>query len=254
MAGEDSLMRNGQDFVNYARHLIRLKWMREPDCTIHDPEATKCFCRQTFFDIHALEDWMNATKDGNSQSNARRLVAAIDFVKPNFFGDTSVLEGENRSVLVLSYLLLNNHEKLLYMFCHAGITDNILDVAYPRLQYEKLRSIGRDYEQRSGYSSSDIEKVIDRFEKEKWAFCPAQIHGKEQEIKTKKRLPFFALSEINDKGGTASVTKVCVQESFISIEMRNRLGAPLHQHPKYPKSGRVSHINVLTIFTQTYFF
>lgn len=237
MAGEGSLARSGQEFVDYARRLIQLKWVRKPDCTIHDPEASKCLCRQKFFDIHALGKWMNATEDGGSQCNAQRLVSAIDFVKPIFFGDTSVLEGKNRCVLVLSYLLLNNHEKLLYMFCNAGITDSVLDVVNPSPQYAKLKDIGQECEERSGYSSSDIKTIIQLFEEEKWAFCPAQIHGEKQEINTKQRLPFFSLSKINDKGGIASVTKVCVQESFVSSGIQGRIGAPLHEHPKY---GRVS--------------
>jgi hypothetical protein len=227
----------GKDIVAHARHQIRYKWVRTPECRIH-PETSKCHCRQEFFDTHALTRWMDAKEDGSSDSNAKRLVDEIDLIKPNFF-EKSILQGESRSVLVLSCLLLRNCEELLYLFCDAGITDKALGST--NTFYGTLKNSFKKYALHR-YSSSAINRIIQEFEEDQWAFCPAQIHGdlsKEQQFKTQTRLPFFDLTKINDKGGTACVIKVSVQENFVSEEMRNRLGPASHQHPDY---GKVSQL------------
>jgi hypothetical protein len=227
-------LKGHQDIIDHARHQVRMRWKRTPRCNLH--KTYICHCGQDFFDIHELKRWMDTKEDGFLQCNAERLVKAILPPAPHFFEVEKVFQGETSSVLVLGYLLLNNHEKLLCLFCSAGLTDKNIANTVLGPSYSKLKESWKDLKKYLPYSVRDIETIIDHFEEARWAFCPAEIgnpDNKEQEFKSRTRLPFFELSRINQKGGTASVIKVSVQKQFVSKHIRDRLGDAPGDHPGY---------------------
>lgn len=183
---------------------------------------------------------MDEKEDQRLQCNAERLINAIELTKPPPFGRKSVLQGDDRSILVLGYLLSKSQEELLYLFCNAGINDNTL-ANITSASYEKLKENLKVY---SRYNSFQIEMIIDQFKRSKWAFCPAEFHEfrcdpskplKEQQFSMARRLPFVDLAEINHKGGTACVIKVSIQEHFLSKEMGKCLKQTAYHHERYGK-------------------
>lgn len=227
-----------RNIVDAAKHQLTFNWLRKPVCQAH----SECHCRKPFFDLYEILRWMDAKQPEQSLPNGRRLVATLNPIKPDFFEEEEdpIFQLESPCVLVLVYLLWNNWERLIYLFCDAGFSDKAFST--PHVSFTTLK---RHLKKLAKYTDSDIATMIANFEENKWAFCPAHIRGnlsREQRFPADTRLPYFKLTRINQKGGMASIIKVSIQEQFVSGELKQRLGPAPHKDESYGQVSRFLNI------------
>ena len=208
----------------------------------------ECCCKRRF--VHAAEvvRWMNRCDSNDSvQSNdaipnAGRLLMEIhDKIKSHLSAPfpvdaKSILEGDTKCVLVFCILLEQNYGHFIDLFRSARIYDKFLDSTHHRYQ-DSLRK--KLYEK--GIPDESIDEVIEGFEEAKWAYLPSKLslHMNENFENGDFILPFCRRKVVNDKGGTASVYHVVVQEKFIvDADLKDVLKNSLYEDPEF---GRASH-------------
>ena len=107
---------------------------------------------------------------------------------------------------------------LIDIFRDAYIVDKTLEISSN--YHNELRYVlGR----KGGSESADT--IIEKFEAAKWAFCSPQLRLNMEGIfeACGYILPFCRRETVNEKGGTASVDQVAVQEEQVPKELRKVL-------------------------------
>lgn len=116
-------------------------------------------------------------------------------------------------------------------FYDSGINDNHLAIVSDKALRENLRQI---------MHRDEVDAVLDDFHKHKWQFCPLELtlHMSRSLHGTHVIPPFCHKIKMGDKGGTASVYWVAVQQDFILDEaLRTAIKDSLYNDPEY---GEVS--------------
>ena len=199
----------------------------------------ECSCRKRF--VHAAEvvRWMNRKESSDSVEsndaipNAGRLLNEIHKDMKNisslFLVDSKqILEGPHRCVLVFGILLEQDYGHLIKLFQSAGIFDRIL--AESAFRKESLRNKLLEK------GILDVDKIIERFEKAKWAYLSPELTLHMEGIFEGDDyvLPFCRRKRVNDKGGTAAVYHVLVQKQFVvDPDLQQALEKSLIQDPDY---------------------
>ena len=198
------------------RSKLNNEWKYSPRCGLHE----YCTHKSDFIRTGSLQQWMKTKQGKASKTNVERLYEEINVIEPTFANPKSVFEGDKCCVLVFSILLMQqDFGRLVLLFQDAGITDKRLDE--PHYDQSKLRETLKKKE------IKNIDKIIHHFSREKWAFCPASLtFCMDEDFHSNIILPFCALQSVNDKGGTALVLQVAVQEEFVSDEIKEHLGQP----------------------------
>lgn len=195
-------------------------WKQRPHCEKKGHE-NNCNCRRrpSFYRTTLLEQWMlRKEQHDGEKTNMERLLDEMKEIKVSFATRQHLIEGPRRCVLTLSILITQYHEKLIYLFQAAGIVDEDLEVSVRKR--EKLTEALR----KRKYNGKEIDEIIRGFERKRWAFSPVHFDLEMDETFTENLvLPFCSRSEVNGKGGTASVSQVLVQEEFVSNEMKEHL-------------------------------
>ena len=178
----------------------------------------KAACGRTYVLTDTLTAWMMKLEIPELMTNAARLLRAVyaNDHRQMFQEMTShrISNGDNCCLLVFSMLLELGYGDLIDIFQKVGIVDKSLassDYHYGQLRHEFKR-----------YHIPNIGKIIDDVEKNKWSFCPAPIWPYAQKIFDGGRwvLPFCKRERINEKGGTADLWQVLVQEEFVPPNLR----------------------------------
>ena len=208
----------------------------------------KCSCKRRFVHTAEVEQWMRRHDSNDSEQanaaipNAGRLLMEIhdqiiDHLSAPFPVDWKpILDGENRCVLVFSILLEQEYGHLIDLFQSARVYDKFLD------------STGRDYEERlrkklHEKNIPDVDEVIRKFERAKWAYTSPQLtlHMEENFEGGDFVLPFCRRNVINEKGGTASVYQVAVQEQFIvDPDLKKALAKSLYRDRDFGRVGIIT--------------
>jgi hypothetical protein len=185
--------------------------------------SRKAACGRRYIDINKLIEWMNRLEIGETVRNSGRLLREVysgshrNVVFPP--SAQSISTGENRSLLVFSILLELERGNLVDLFQKAKILDNSLAIA--KYYHDDLRNELKQNHIHDG------DKVIQDFERAKWSFCPVVIkhsmrtmfHGGEWV------LPFCKRERINEKGGTAELWQILVQEDVVSKDLRDAISS-----------------------------
>ncbi|KAH6672834.1 hypothetical protein B0J14DRAFT_700840 [Halenospora varia] len=194
-------------------------------CGVHDFHP--CPCPTSFINTEPLLEWM-LTIRGDGKSNAERLLDEVAPSRPNFVQPESIFRGEKTSILVFSILLMESRGELIYHFYSAGVFDKDLEnEGWPWSSNDSLEEDLRtelQSDRKFESQSQSVEKIIDEFKKDARIFCPARLElNMTRHFPPKKILPFFERKKVNNKGGTASVYYVTIQENYLCEDIKKAL-------------------------------
>lgn len=179
-------------------------------------------------------------------TKAGRLLAELhDKIKHHSaFGlpldSTPIFTGEHRSVRMFSMLLDQERGDLIDIFHSARMCDKYLDLSED--QYKAHHPNLRKKLREKGIGDAVIDDIIETVERERWAYCcPINhftLHMNASFEGGKVIMPFCRRMRINNKGGTAEVFWVAIQEDLIvDQKLRDALEKSAYTDPEF---GRVS--------------
>jgi len=124
-----------------------------------------------------------------------------------------ILSGDDSCVRVFCLLLRRNRGELIEFFREARLVDRHLHLSVAS-HMESLRAI---LKHKHNASAETVEKIIQEFESERKASCPAEFElGSTSYFEGGHYiLPFCRFNRVNTKGGTASVFEACIQSDLI---------------------------------------
>ena len=163
-------------------------------------------CGRRYVRVSRLIEWME------SDAEPSRMEILLDYAYPNRrtpqppLGAEDICKGQDSCVLVFAILLELKHGELIDVFEKRGLRDNRLPISLAELK-EKAPSIAED------------------FNREQWAFCPANFDYSysSQYYHRDRMIPICNKRQINDKGGTAQLWEIVVQEEFVKPRLRERV-------------------------------
>ena len=151
------------------------------------------------------------------QSHAPRLPISADDI---------CRDGE-KCILVFSILLEIDCGKLIDCFESHDLVDKNLPIPLLRLG-----------EVLGDQKSSRGVLVAEEFNRKQWAFCPAKFDfDRSRQYHQDMVIPICRREKINDKGGTARLWQIEVQEEFVRPRLRAKI---LHSRYESPVFGPVS--------------
>ncbi|KAF2477652.1 uncharacterized protein BDR25DRAFT_299514 [Lindgomyces ingoldianus] len=222
---------------------LKREWTRPVACQRQcDPPET-CTCHRRFVHVDKLEAWMNRQDSQDSpNTKAGRLLAELhDKIKHHAaFGFPldyrPLFTGEDRCTRVFSMLLEKDRGELIDLFHGASMYDRYLNL--PEHNYNADHPILRDKLREKHIPEADINNIVTDFEKEKWAYCPPlsyfRLYMEGDLAGGKMIMPFCHRIRVNNKGGTASVSWVAIQEDLIVDEdLRGALSKSLYKDPEF---------------------
>ncbi|KAK8038980.1 hypothetical protein PG993_007391 [Apiospora rasikravindrae] len=209
-------------------------------CRIHDANSKRCLradsetgewathcCAKAFYHTDEIVRWM-LFKDGRSgQTNlAALLAAAMDSVhhmrdQPGRLKSSDLGKGDRRCYVVFAILLNLDCGSLIHTFQRFGITDG-------SLANERLPNLDALKEGLQG-AVSDVNRLLSNFDDTRFMFQHVVMDLNTSAVYSDRQRgrwisPFCRRQLVNDKGGTAQVWQVSVQEQFVSPELKERLG------------------------------
>jgi hypothetical protein len=177
-------------------------------------------CGREYVNVFKLQAWMRSTAPGWTIDNFTRLLFEAwrnwGGHQPPFRPKAeSISTGDQCAVLVFSILLELEHGHLIKNFQDEKILDKDLEHAGVDYRYvvETLQK----------HNIPDAKRLVERFEEKKWSYCPVIIKHRMSNAFRDGRwvIPFCKRQEVNEKGGTAQVWQVLIQEDFVSREVRD---------------------------------
>ena len=176
----------------------------------------KAVCDREYILVHRLKAWMNNVEEGGTQNNAGRLLHAVYSNHPKHQFQPVDSQSISTCLLVFAILLLHGFGDRVHHFRRANIADNILGTS--SLSYRTLRHMLRD-------DAEQANKVLTLFDRDRWKFCPVEIRSDMEKtyLYDRQIVPFCKKQAINEKGGTAQVFQVLLQEDFVSSELQDRM-------------------------------
>ena len=186
----------------------------------------KAICGRQYVLVDRLRAWMTSTEEGQQTSNVGLLLQAVYRENPRYFIQPVESPSISDNLLVFAILLDNDLGDLIHHFKRAPITDKLLPL--PELSYQGLQYWLKD-------DVAYARRVQEIFDRERWAFCPVAI-GPDMErtyFTAHSILPFCRQQAINEKGGTAQVHQVLIQEDFVSPELRVAMKDSRFENPEF---------------------
>jgi hypothetical protein len=183
------------------------------DCTV--PAA----CGRSYVRTTKLKDWLRGNVKPNSPTTqASRLLAAAYHRRrhPSLpISSEELSSGENCCLLVFSILLELRLGQLVDRFQRQSIVDRRLPIDLRALQTElAAMDLGT-------MKLPNVENLAEKFDNMQWRFCPARFDLRVGWDHPKNKIiPIFKKEKINDKGGTAQLWQVAVQEEFVGDKIR----------------------------------
>ncbi|KAI9687319.1 MAG: hypothetical protein M1822_002362 [Bathelium mastoideum] len=189
-----------------------------------------------FYHVDAIVEWMQRLEPGNSLRNAELLIREVRPVRPGFNLDIEkFLYGPDRCLVVLAILVTQKRGHLIDILRRSGIVDQHLTY----LTENNFRDLRNELE--AGHIS-DRKEICSDFESDLWSFCPATLS-----LRMNGRyhtgqyiMPFCQKQQVNEKGGTAQVYEVVVQEDFVPKPLREKLQRAKFTDPKFGACYRMA--------------
>lgn len=206
------------------------EWRKVSYCNITGHKhGYDCPCQHPFVRTKLLEDWMYTVDDtgpendsGKLKCNGERLVDKTNPIKVYFKDKTSdILNRDDPSIRVLSFLLEKGRANLIYIFKYGGFTDKRIrkKLAGPQSGYEKLS------ETMISHGVENASEFITEFNACIWDYLPAYLDNEldSEDCPDNFFLPFCSRERLNH-GGTAEVFRVLIQKEFVSEGTQQALG------------------------------
>lgn len=221
--------------IDEYKHLLRTKWTRPVACQNQCDPLSKCKCRRRIVHVAAMKQWWRRKVSETSEQT--KLLTVLDEMPeadyPQFPLKPQKLFNERRSGLVVFSLLLDlDRGYLMDNFYDSGIVDDHLTLAREKILRGNLdRIMPRD----------QVDAVLQDFHMQKWQFCPLELsldmsHSLHDTLVVP---PFCHKIKMGDKGGTASIYWVAVQEDLISDEkLRTAIQDSLYEDSEYGAVSR----------------
>jgi hypothetical protein len=179
--------------------------------------------------------WMEESKLNNETPNGALLLDAVyDAVKKSAF-EFSPVEWEHISsvnstegcIVTFGLLTALGYGHLIHIFRQYDVQDHSLRRNGTIIQPASL-------EDQFG-STAHLETFINKFERRRWEFCPVEfsinmdtdLHG------GRRVLPFCRTLRINQKGATAQLYEVAVEEDFVLPCLRNVIMGTRYPDPEF---------------------
>ncbi|KAI0970661.1 hypothetical protein F4678DRAFT_114797 [Xylaria arbuscula] len=197
------------------------------------------------FTEHMRLQWTGETVDGRKYVRTRRLVQWMKAVDPDSTMTTTTTNGS----LLLEYAYeLNPMSSSVfrpieweqisdanYIIMFGFLVDlgygHLIDI-FRRFSYQdnylhKPGHITKGYYMLSGSfkDSASLQSFMDIFERRRWEFCPVQFY-QDMDIDLDdgpRVLPFCRRQRINNKGATAHLYEVAVEEDFVNEDLREAI-------------------------------
>lgn len=202
------------------------------DAAIRDFKAMLCQCEmratcgRTYLRTTKLTEWLRGTAGPSSGiTQANRLLAAAyrDRSQPGLpISAEQLSTGEDRCLLVFSILLELQFGQLIDRFQRLDLVDKHLPIDLWSLQ-AKLQGLDLPQPKSLANDFNDIQ----------WRYCAARFDlGVGREHPKSKIIPICKKEEINEKGGTARLWQVAVQEEFVGPKIRKAVPNSRFYDPK----------------------
>lgn len=220
-------------------------------CRLHDINADGCgrsngdyggentyCCTKAFYDTDKIVDWMLLRNGQSEQTNAAALLSAAQDNYPYYRHEPSrpkasdLGKGGRDCYIVFAILLNLNHGFMIHTFQRFGITDgNLRNETLPSLDALKLNLQGH---------VQDVDKLISDFDNMRFMFQRVSMDLNMSAVYLDSQQgrwisPFCRRKLINNKGGTAQVWEVSVQDKLLSPELKERLKRSEYEDPTYGK-------------------
>jgi hypothetical protein len=169
-------------------------------------------CGNKYKDTVKILEWMNTKEAGNKASNADLLLKEVFDYSTRGIPPRTISHSE----LVFSALVEINRGDLVKVF-QEPINDATLwqaDYHYSNLR-DGLKRVG----------IKDFDSVIKQFDAVRWSYCPPTFRlGIHKHFNGGRWiLPFCRRKEITEKGGTAQLWQVAIQQEHIEEDLRNAI-------------------------------
>ena len=188
-----------------------------------------------FYDVAAFQEWMERKEPEEQFNNTKLLLLALEPKMMRHrrfpFEAHKITDDSKRCLLVFGVLLEQDCGEFIDLFHNAGIVDLGLEDSQHKHHILKQE-----------FSGVVGDEVTQKFENAKWRFYPATIS-----LNMESRfegggwiLPFCRRTEVNGKGGTASVDRVSVQKAFIPPELQKVLWKSAYVDREYGEASLVT--------------
>jgi hypothetical protein len=197
------------------KHRLQREWTRPVACQDQCLPSESCRCLRHIIHVDALVAWLGRKlTEVSGSTNLHRLLAELQLGDHRTFplDFETYFTGEFLCVRVFSLLLKQNRGHLIDRFYQSQMYDVLL---HQNGNYEGLRENLSDTIIRNDI----VDRIIEDFQREKWAFCPLelQLHMDRPLDGTRVIAPFCHKIRLNE-GGTASVYLVAVQKDLVRDE------------------------------------
>lgn len=187
----------------------------------------KATCDRPYVLIEQLRTWMRSKERPDSHdTQAGRLLRAAYCKWINNFQPVlsdQISTGEDCCLLVFSILLELGCGDLIHLFRRWNIVDGTL----PRALSTLLASLSKQ-------KTYNAEDIATRFEEEQWRFCPGRFElDRGRDYTAKWVIPICNREPVNNKGETATVSQIMVQEEFVGHKLRVAASSSQFNDPKF---------------------
>jgi hypothetical protein len=171
--------------------------------------TVKALCGRPYVRVTRLIKWL----ENDAQPGISRVEILLDYAYRNRRSPApplradDVCKGEESCALVFSILLGLGHGELIDLFENRGLCDKRLPI--PLSDLKDLKDRGFPY--------------AEEFNKKQWAFCPANFDYHSRNYHGDRIIPICKREEISDKGGTARLWQIAVQEEFVKESLKERV-------------------------------
>lgn len=184
-------------------------------------------CGRNYVLVEQLSAWLkNKRQDDKIESRAELLLKEAYRDRKEWgypILAESVCNGDRRCLLVFSILLACGSGKFIHQFRSHDIIDRHLPMDLAQLR-KKIRAM----------NLSDQPGLADRFDSLQWQFFPVKLEFDDQNVYPEKRiLPICKKEKINEKGGTAQLYQIAVQEEFVGPNLRSAVASSRYEDNEF---------------------
>ena len=213
--------------LNEFKHRLQHEWTRSVACQNECDPPESCSCQRHIVHVDALKAWWTRqASEGTNQTKLLRMLDEMQLPKHRTFpfNAQKLFTGDHSCLRIFSLLLKQGRGHLVDRFFDAGMSDIYLDRNDVDLRlHDSLVDIAH---------RDQRDDVIRSFHQDKWAHCPLELSldmGRNLQG-TKTIPPFCHKIKLGDKGGTASIYWVAIQEDLISDDkLRNAIHDSLYE-------------------------
>ena len=175
-------------------------------------------CGRKYVLVKDFKKWLRdkAGPDTRITQAGRLLMAAYrNTSQPGFFPVTSeqISTGPDCSLLVFSILLELDEGHLIHQFWKNDLVDHRLPILRYPLQSELSERM----------HLPNAKDLAARFDEVQWRYCPAQFELDASKDHYEKKIIPICQKRLINKGGTAEVWEITVQEQFVGVKIQDML-------------------------------